>query len=170
VRLNAPLIAAVLATLLCLGVYWGHRTGAFRVPLLDRLDLDAIDAMFQIRGARAPADDRIVIVGLDERTRREAPRLFQLREEQAKLIDAIAALQPAAIGIDVLYSSPEINLPGAVVEEVRRAADALVAKLELKTPQEAAAEAALRSVIDAVSGDEKLAAAVARAGNVRLGV
>jgi len=158
-----------MATFLCSLLYWWHRTGTVQIPLLDRLDLDSIDAMFRIRGERAPAGETIVIVGLDEKSRREVPQLFQMRTEHARLVDALASYEPLAVGIDALYSSPEINLPAEVVKRVKDAAALLGGKTEPKTAEEIAALSALDGVIKATSGDAQLAAAVKRAGMVYLG-
>jgi CHASE2 domain-containing sensor protein len=72
-RVNAPLLAAVAATLVCAALYEGHQRGALSIPGLEELELGSVDVRFRLRGARAPRSDDIVIVGLDDATRVRAP-------------------------------------------------------------------------------------------------
>ncbi len=164
---NVPLMAAAVATVLCALFYLAHRTGIQRLAWLDRMELDSVDVRHKVRGTRAPVDNRIVIVGLDDATRERTPELFQQRAGWARLIDAIAKQQPRAIGIDAFYAAPEINLPRAAVTQVRAAADVLRAVPE-PTPAETTALAALDAVLETLRGDEILAEAIARAKVVEL--
>jgi CHASE2 domain-containing sensor protein len=165
-RLNPALIAALVATVLSLAVTAVHRRRA-ALPALDAWEAATVDARFRLRGERAPLDDRIVIVGLDDRTRAEMPELLQTRRGWARLIDALAAARPAAIGVDAFFTVPELNLATAVIAEVRRAA-ALLAAVPAPTAAEEAAAAALAAVLDETRGDELLGAAIAAAGTVHL--
>jgi adenylate cyclase len=168
-RWNAPLLAALCATGLCAWLYWFHQAGRMEVPLARQVELASIDARFKLRGKREPKDDRIAIVGFDEKTRSEVPRLFQQRGEWARFIEALAEYQPDAIGIDALFSSPEINLPLPVVRQVRKAIQELDAGAPA-APELDRARRALEAVAAAVRGDELLAEAVARAKNVYVGL
>ena len=167
-RVNAPLLAAAGATLVCLLVYAGHRASFWQVPGLDAAENASIDARFRLRGVRELVDDRIVIVGIDDRTRREAPELVQTRRGWAALIDELAAMSPRVIGIDAFFATPEVNLSPETVERVRGAAASLAAEAQ---PSAAAAEAAtaLAAVVEETRGDEILAESVAAAGVVYLG-
>jgi adenylate cyclase len=164
---NWPLWAALAATALAALLYLGHHRG-LPVPGLARLELTTIDTRFRLRGPLPLADDRIVIVGLDDRTRREAPDVFQTRRGWARLIDALAAQRPQAIALDLFFSSPEIILPAPLARQVEDAA-AVAAAEPSPSPALAAARDALAAVREALRGDEVLAAAIARARVVYLG-
>ncbi len=168
-RRNAPLLAAIGATLVCAGVYAAHLSRAVTLPGIDGWEDSLENARVRIAGPRAPADDRIVIVALDDRTRRSAPRLFQTRRGLAELFDAIAAAKPAVIGLDLFFAQPELEIDAHVLELVKSA----LARVEAEKPVDGTALAAAREALDAVvgetRGDEKLAATIARAGRVYLG-
>ncbi|HKE15772.1 MAG TPA: adenylate/guanylate cyclase domain-containing protein, partial [Kofleriaceae bacterium] len=137
------------------------------LPGLDAWEAATEDARARLAGARAPADDRIVIVGLDDRTHREMPDLFQTRRGVARLLDAVAAQRPAVVGLDMFFASPEERLDPAVVAKVDQALAALAAEAA-PSPAAQAAGGALAAVKDELRGDELLAAAVARAAHLHL--
>ena len=167
--MNAPLVAAALAGALCCLLFVGSRAGWWSARWLEQAELQLIDARFRLRGPLA-ADDSIVIVGLDDQARREAPRIFTQRREWARLIDTISAAEPAAIGIDSFFAAPEVNLSRATVEQVRSAAAAVdsEARSAPLTGAGQAARQALAAVLDELSGDQRLATAIARARHVVL--
>ncbi len=168
-RRNAPLLAAIGATLACAGLYAAHMSRALTLPGIDGWEDSLENARVRIAGTRAPADDRIVIVALDDRTRRSAPRLFQSRRGLAELFDAIAAAQPEVIGLDLFFAQPELELDAGVLELVKKA----LARVDSETPAAGSALALARDALDAVvnetRGDQKLAASLARAKNLYLG-
>ena len=168
-RRNAPLLAAIGATAMCAGLYAAHMSRAVTLPGIDGWEDSLENARVRIAGPRAPADDRIVIVALDDKTRRSAPRLFQSRRGLADLFDAIAAAQPEVIGLDLFFAQPELELDAHVLALVKSA----LARVETERPAAGSALALAREALDAVvnetRGDEKLAASLARAKNVYLG-
>jgi adenylate cyclase len=164
---NAPLVAAVVTALLCAFLYAAHRGGLLTLPYLETAELGTLDARFKLRGPRAPKDDGIVIVALDEETRARAPEIYQKRSGWARLVAAIARYEPAAIGIDGYFASPELVLPPTVVGKVRAADEALAA--EPATTSSTLAREALGAVLEETRGDERLAEAVAAARVVVLG-
>jgi adenylate cyclase len=166
-RINAPLVASAIATAICAGVYAGHRAGIAQVPGLDAAEAASIDARFRLRGRQKPRDDQLAIVGLDEVTRRERPDIVQTRRGWARLIEAIAAGRPSGIAIDAFFANPEVNLSRETVARVRQAASELRAETG-SSPAAQSALAALSAVIDETRGDELLADAIRRAGNVTL--
>ncbi|HUS63162.1 MAG TPA: CHASE2 domain-containing protein, partial [Kofleriaceae bacterium] len=166
-RINAPLVASSAAALLCVALYAGHLARVTPLPGLDDWEASAEDTRARVGGTRRPADDRIVVVALDDRTRAEAPEVFQTRRGHARLLDAVAAQHPRAIGVDVFFAYPEIQLEDGVVEKVSAALAALDAEeAGGRTPAARAARAALAAVMDETRGDAVLAEAVARAGAV----
>ncbi|MCE9573705.1 MAG: adenylate/guanylate cyclase domain-containing protein [Deltaproteobacteria bacterium] len=157
---NWPLIAAALTTAACALLWLGHGRW-WRIPGLDRLERAAVDARFLLRGA-APADPRIVIVGLDDETRRVAPEVLQTRRGYARLLDALAAYHPKIIALDFFFSAPEVILDGPLAAKVRDAAAHLPAP---PSPN----DLLVAEIAEALRGDEVLAAAIAHAGTIYLG-
>jgi adenylate cyclase len=168
-RVNAPLVAAAVATAVCAGAYGLHRTGAIAIPSLEAWELATLDARFRLRGERAAKDDRIVIVGIDDETREKNPELIQSRRGWARLVDRLAGYEPELVAVDAFFQSPEVNLSRETVAAAVAARDQLAAETA-PTPAAAAARAALEAVIAETSGDAAFAAAVARAGNVLIAV
>ena len=169
-RLNLPMMAGALATLLATLLYAGHRASWWTVPGLDRFELATLDARFRARGTRKPpADSPIVILGVDDRTRDEAPEVFQTRRGWARLIDALTGYQPRAVGLDLFFQAPEVALDPAVVAEVRGAREQLAAE-PARTVAAERALGALTGVVEQTRGDEILAEAVARSGRIFLGL
>ncbi len=158
-----------MATALCAAAYWGHAAGVVRVPGLEALELVTRDARVVIRGERKPRSDDIVIVGLDDDTRRRAPEVFQRREGWAELLDGLAEYEPRAVAIDAMFSTPETVLPPEVVERVSEARDMLGDEPE-RTPAGESALAALDAVLETLRGDERLAEAIGGVGDVKLAV
>jgi adenylate cyclase len=161
-RLNVPMITAAVATVLCAGLVAGHGDRWWRLPTLDKLERTSIDARWQLRGPRRPVDDRIVIVGIDDATRQRHPELTQTRRGWAKFFDALHGYAPDVVALDLFFSSREIILPDALAERVR-AADAAL-------PADAPGRDVIHDVAEELRGDELLAAAIARSGNVFLGM
>jgi CHASE2 domain-containing sensor protein len=91
---NVPLWTAVVATLAAT-VLAVVETRCGGLPGLAALEGLSIDARFKLRGARDPATDQIIIVGIDDATRAVAPELLQTRKGYARLLDAISACAPS---------------------------------------------------------------------------
>lgn len=167
-KINAPLLAAVAATVVCAGMYAGDRAGCWSIPGVDRAELASVDVRFRVRGDRAPRSSDIVIVGLDDATHVRHPEVFQRRRGRAQLVRAIAAHGPRAIGLDMLFVAPEINLPAEVIAKVKAAAHELTHVGDELAPAARQAREALGAVLDAVRGDQLLAEAIRDAGTVVL--
>ncbi len=161
---NVPLLTALAATVAVVGAVAIHQWGT-ALPGLDALEGLTIDARFHLRGPRAPASDRVVIVGLDDATRARNPEVFQTRRGWAKLIRALAGYDVKLIGLDLFYSAPELILPAPLVADVRAAA-------QLPAGDDPTAQR-LAKVVGAVAeelrGDAVLADAIADAKRVMLG-
>ena len=164
---NWPLYAAIAVAAACVLGYAGHGR-LVAVPGLDDLERRSIDLRFRARGPHPVRDRGIVIVGLDDKTRAEAPQVFQTRRGWATLITALGKQHPRAIALDLFYSSPEIILPGELAAKVRAAAAAAAAD-PAPTPALVQARGVLDQVVEELRGDEVLAAAVAEAKVVYLG-
>jgi len=165
---NLPLLVAALTTAACTLVLVGHKSGWVSLPALDAWELDTVDARFTVRGVQRPADDRIVIVGFDDQLRRQAPEVMQQRAGWARFLLALDRYQPHAVALDAFFAEPEAVLPPATVTQVDAAVQALRLAPDATSTAARQALAALAAVQDATRGDEKLAAALGRSGNVLL--
>lgn len=175
-RLNAPLLASGLATLVCALLYAAHLARWLSLPGLDAWEETTEDARARLVGARSPSDDRIVIVGLDDRTHAQAPELFQTRRGLARLLTAVAAERPALIGLDLFFAQPEIRLDRRVVSLVEDALariGAVMSERSAPLPSSlssavGAARSALTAVLEELRGDDVLARAVGSAAPLHL--
>ncbi|MCA9677627.1 MAG: CHASE2 domain-containing protein, partial [Myxococcales bacterium] len=152
--LNVPLVAAAVATALCVSLVAGHHRW-WTLPGLDALERTSLDARFHWRGPRAPLDDRIVVVGIDDDTRRAFPETTQFRRGYARLLDALAAYHPKVIALDLFFSSPERILRAPLAEQLTAARAALDG---VEAPPDAVrqAQAALAALDDELRGDDVL--------------
>ncbi|HZS11463.1 MAG TPA: adenylate/guanylate cyclase domain-containing protein, partial [Nitrospirales bacterium] len=69
------------------------------------LEAAAVNAQFQIRGARDPGSECVLVV-IDEKSLKEYGRWPWTRTIQAKLVEAISAGRPRVIGLDLIYAEP----------------------------------------------------------------
>jgi adenylate cyclase len=78
---------------------------------LEPIELGALDVLFEIRGPRHPVAP-IVIVSIDESSFVELNEQWPFpRAMHARLLDAVAAGQPLAIGVDVIFDQPSSRGP-----------------------------------------------------------
>jgi len=162
---NVPLWTAIAATLVAVVLALVHAT-VTPLPGMAALEGFSIDARFRLRGPRAPATDRIVIVALDDETRAAAPEVFQTRRGYARLVDALAGYAPKLVAVDLLFGSREHILAPALAERVRTADAALRDRTD---PALAEPRAVIAAVAEELRGDEVLAQAIARNGRLVLG-
>jgi adenylate cyclase len=173
---NVPLLTAIVATLVCAGLLALH-LWLRPLPGLEALEGLSIDARFQLRGARAPASDRVVIVGLDDETRRQFPEVLQTRRGYARLIRALTAYDVKVIALDLYFNAPEVILGRELEADVRAAAAAAasagIAPANAASGDDADETARLRALIvriaEELRGDELLATAIAESRRVFLG-
>src|SRR6188768_1887870 len=118
---NVPLLTAVVATVVALVLSLVHHRVERGLPGMAALEGFSIDARFRMRGPRAIASDRIVIVALDDKTREQAPDVFQTRRGYARLFDALTDYAPKAVAVDLLFGSPEQVLSPELTARVRKA-------------------------------------------------
>jgi adenylate cyclase len=172
--LNAPMVAAAIGAAAAMIVLAIH-VEVVAVPALAKLEGITVDARFRWRGPRAPATDRVVIVGIDDRTRAEAPEVSQTRHGWATFLRALAGYDPKAIALDAYFAYPEVILPDALAVRVRAAAQALDADRRPSPPPDwdrpaiEEARRVLHDVVHELEGDADVADAVAEAGRVILG-
>lgn len=75
------------------------------IGFLQSLEWAALDQLFRLRPL-APADDRIVIVKIDERDLQQLKQWPMSDQDMAKLLQNINALKPRAIGLDIYRNLP----------------------------------------------------------------
>jgi len=93
------LIAVVLAGLWGFGVYFGHAYG--HLQFLDRAESAMTDLRTLVRGVRVPPD-LLTIVAIDDAAVKQAGSYPLARIDLARLVDAIARLEPRVIAVDLL--------------------------------------------------------------------
>ena len=118
---NISLAAIVIVSAL-LGIFV-----AWRAPGLDRY---MRDWMTRERGSLAPPDD-IAIVAIDEASIAAFGRFPWSRVLVAHAIDVIAAAQPQAIGLDVLYADPTSETDDDTLAQVTKRAGNVVVAAQL---------------------------------------
>ena len=101
---------------------------AYATDALEDLELDTVDARFSIRGEDPPPDD-LVVVEIDDVTFDELEMRWPFpRRLHGKVIDAIVADKPKAIGYDVQFSEPSDDFDSdlALAEAIGRAKGRIV--------------------------------------------
>jgi adenylate cyclase len=93
------MIALVLAGLWGFGVYFAHSHGHLR--FLDRAESAMIDLQTLVRGTRTPPD-LLTIVAIDDAIVTEKGIYPLARIDLARVVGAIARLEPKVIAIDLL--------------------------------------------------------------------
>ena len=151
-RLGFGLGMAVTAGLVCLS--W------LAPAALVRLDNDALDLQFRLRGERSPGQE-ITLVLVDEKSLKEIGRWPWARDKQALLIERIGAQQPAVIGIDIIYAEPEES---AAVLDIERWSLAVRREGSLGDR----AFDSLRTRLMALDTDQRFTNSLAQAGKIVL--
>jgi adenylate cyclase len=104
--LRRPAIGLALTAFACAGVL-----GLFPLPVAETLDRMVYDA--RLRSQAAPADERVVIVDVDERSLAQVGRWPWPRETVARLVEAIVDRGGASVlGLDTLFAEPERGSSG----------------------------------------------------------
>lgn len=115
----------------------------------------------------APTSDEIVLVHIDERTLRELGQRWPLdRRTWAGFMRRLAAFEPKAVAVDVLFDQPSLEDARLLADEVRR-------RVEAQAPAAPPATNALLTLLDdaarALDADQQLSDGLATVGNVTLG-
>jgi adenylate cyclase len=156
------LALAVIVTLAGLGVYAFTEIGGNTMPafsFLHNIELRSLDSRFKARGAR-PHDDRIVIVGIDEKTLQKVGAWPIPRDAYGKLVEQLAAGGAKVVAFDVAFPTPEKN---SAVEALKQL------ESELAGAAPATVIERIRAIQMTSDNDVKLAEALKKADNVILG-
>ncbi len=98
------------------------------------LSLYARDALARARGAMPPPPE-VVIVAIDEASIKRFGRFPWPRSVMAQALDRIAAAQPKAIALSVLFSDPTVEADDAALAgAIKRAGNVVVAAQLIETP------------------------------------
>lgn len=125
-----------------------------------QIENTTIDVRFRVfRGPRTATPD-IVIVAVDEKSIKEIGRWPWSRSDQARLVDGIARLGAKVIGLDVIYSEPEVTELKRSLQDVRARADTVGAPKIVK--------GMLDEEIRHSDTDARFEHSLSRAGNVVL--
>jgi adenylate cyclase len=154
----SPFRVALLATLfLCLAYVPLSRTAA-----VQQIEAQLLDVRFRLRPQAPPSDD-VVLVLIDDESIREIGRWPWSRAVMADAIARLGAAGARTIGFDLLLAEPErAALPAAWLDRLR---DTLG---ELGDRSQRDRERTLARLLDDLSGDRALAAAIGADGNVAL--
>jgi adenylate cyclase len=103
------LAISVAVTLAALGIYYVTFLGERPVPTFEfvkRLELDTLDARFQIRGRIQP-DPRLIIVDIDQQSQEALGHWPFPRIYFAKLVDALREDGARVVTFDITFSQPD---------------------------------------------------------------
>jgi adenylate cyclase len=155
-------ILAVLITLTSLVLFalsgWSGNSDA-GFAFLRSIEDSSLDLRFALRGAR-PHDDRIVIVGIDEKTLQRIGSFPLPRKEYALLVNRLHEAGARVIAFDVTFPVPESNSAKPALEQLRT---------ELGTAASPTVIEHLRVIEQVSDQDAVLASSMRGAGNVLLG-
>jgi adenylate cyclase len=160
--LQVDLALAVLVTLAGLGVfaYSGFRADTRAgIAFLQNIEQSSLDMRFGMRGQRAH-DDRVVIVGIDERTLQNIGSFPLPRKTYALLIDRLHAGGARVIAFDATFPTKESNAAVPALERLRR---------ELGASATPAVVNRIKGLEMASDQDALFAQSMKQAGNVILG-
>src|SRR6202034_361294 len=108
-KIDLALAIVVTVAGVWLFAYFGYgadtRAG---IAFLQSIEQSSLDLRFGMRGQR-PHDDRIVIVGIDERTLQEVGSFPLPRKTYATLVDRLSASGARVIAFDATFPTPETN-------------------------------------------------------------
>jgi adenylate cyclase len=153
---------AVVVTLCGLSLYAytgiGSNTRAL-FSFLNNIEQRTLDARFRMRGHR-PVDDRVVIVGIDEKTLQKVGAWPIPRNAYAKMVDQLSAGGAAIVALDVTFPTPEKN---SAVEALQK----LQLEIGPKAPPDVIEK--IRQIEATSDNDAIFAESMKKANNVVLG-
>ena len=125
---------------------------------VQNIEQRSLDLRFGLRGAR-PHDNRIVIVGIDERTLQKIGSFPFPRDSYALLVNRLTADGARVIAFDVTFPTPETNSAAGALDRLQR---------ELGPAAPPAVIARIRQLQKASDQDSQFAAAIKDSGRVVL--
>ena len=125
---------------------------------LQNIEQRSLDLRFGMRGVR-PHDDRIVIVGIDEKTLQKIGSFPFPRDSYALLVSRLTADGARVIGFDVTFPTPETNSAIGALERLQH---------ELGPSASPAVTAKIKQLEASSDQDDQFAAAIKQSGRVVL--
>jgi adenylate cyclase len=163
-RISVPKVDVALAIVVTIaGV--GLFATSFRADtragfaFLESVELSSLDLRFGMRGQRTH-DDRIVVVGIDERTLQKIGSFPLPRKTYATLIDRLSAAGARVVAFDATFPTPETNGGKEALERLQS---------ELGPSAPASVAGKIKELESASDPDASFAGSMKRAGNVILG-
>jgi adenylate cyclase len=159
---QVDLALAVIVTFAGLGVfaYSGYRADTRAgFAFLQNIEQRSLDMRFVMRGERAH-DNRIVIVGIDERTLQGIGSFPLPRKTYALLVDRLSAGGARVIAFDATFPTPESNSATPALERLES---------ELGNSAGSSVTRKIKELETATDDDALFAQSMMRAGNVVLG-
>ncbi len=133
---------------------------AVRPVFLDRLELSLLDWRFRVRGAEPPGST-VAIVTIDAKSIDQLGRWPWRRSVIADLLDKLREAKTAAIGLDIVFSEPEVTPETEALQNLRASL--------AKNPEDAHAVHLVDETLTQTNTDGLLEAAMARNDNLVLG-
>ena len=125
---------------------------------LQNIEQRSLDFRFGLRGSRAH-DDRIVIVGIDERTLQHISSFPLPRDSYALLVNRLTADGARVIAFDVTFPTPETNSAIGALERLQH---------ELGSSASPSVTVKIKQLEKASDQDEQFAVAIKQSGRVVL--
>src|SRR4029077_4650522 len=89
------------------------------LAFLQSVEQSSLDLRFEMRGQR-PHDDRIVIVGIDEKTLQAISSFPLPRNNYARLVNQLSSGGARVIAFDVTFPDPESNSAQQALERLKK--------------------------------------------------
>ncbi|HEY4161583.1 MAG TPA: EAL domain-containing protein [Dongiaceae bacterium] len=153
---RAGFVIAVIVTLVVAVLAWP----AYSPDILNRLEAEAFDLRFRVRGPEVP-DPRTIIVVADEKSAQELGGWPLSRSLWAQAVDRLKQSGAKVIVFDILFPDPEPTMSA----DVRQKLTAVVGGLAAGSSE----SDAIKSVILDSGPDTRFAQSIKDAGNVVLG-
>ncbi len=135
----------------------GNRNAGFL--LLQNVEERLLDTRFELRGARQP-DNRIVIVGIDEKTLQNLGSFPLPRRSYAQLVKKLSAGGARVVAFDATFPTPESNSATQALDRLQ---------IDLGTAAPAAIAQKIKQLKSESDQDSAFASSLKDAGNVVLG-
>jgi adenylate cyclase len=89
---------------------------------LDLFEMKSLDLRFRLREALRPgkSDTDLAVIAIDEKSIREIGRWPWSRAEMARLVKIVAEGKPRVIGLDILFSEPEVSDSLTLIQTLKK--------------------------------------------------
>ncbi len=165
---RASFLISLAITITALGLYVFTYIGEHSNPLLvfvERLELDALDTRFRMRPAKySPADLRIVIVDIDQRSQEGLGKWPFSRTNFATMLDVLREDDAKVVGFDITFDKPD-----QTAAPVRALAERLEKRKGAGLRVDPKLEEEIKALAAEYDADKQFGEAIQKFGNVVLG-